>query len=93
MNDLPLIAINNLEYTYKDGTKALNNINLNIYKSELIGIMGKNGAGKTTLIRTLNGLIRPQKGNIYINGQNIQNKTIAQCYDYTDGSNYHAQME
>jgi energy-coupling factor transport system ATP-binding protein len=39
--------------------------------------MGKNGAGKTTLIRTLNGLIRPTRGNIYIKNENINVKTIA----------------
>ena len=49
-------------YTYPNGTTALNEINLNIYRGEFVGIMGKNGAGKTTLIRTLNGLIRPTQG-------------------------------
>ncbi|MFX1391436.1 MAG: energy-coupling factor ABC transporter ATP-binding protein [Promethearchaeota archaeon] len=69
--------IRNIGYTYPNGTEALKNINLNIYNSELVGIMGKNGAGKTTLIRTLNGLIRPNYGNIYIDIENINSKTIA----------------
>ena len=64
-------------YTYPNGTTALKEINLNIYRGEFVGIMGKNGAGKTTLIRTLNGLIRPTQGNIYINNNNIYNATIA----------------
>ncbi|MBY8983471.1 MAG: ABC transporter ATP-binding protein [Candidatus Lokiarchaeota archaeon] len=64
-------------YTYPNGTTALKEINLNIYRGEFVGIMGKNGAGKTTLIRTLNGLIRPTQGNIYINNNNIYNTTIA----------------
>ncbi len=75
-NGLPLIVINDVDYTYPNGTVALRKINLNINKGELIGIMGKNGAGKTTLIRTLNGLIRPSKGNIYINDENIKSKSI-----------------
>ncbi|MHA1660327.1 MAG: energy-coupling factor ABC transporter ATP-binding protein, partial [Promethearchaeota archaeon] len=75
--EYPLICINDVEYTYLNGTIALKRINLNIYKGELIGIMGSNGAGKTTLIRTLNGLIRPSKGNLYINGENIDSKSIA----------------
>jgi energy-coupling factor transport system ATP-binding protein len=70
--------VNDVEFTYSSGTKALKNINLNIYKGELLGIMGQNGAGKTTLIRTLNGLIKPNKGEIYIQGENINNKSIAQ---------------
>ncbi|MFX1552354.1 MAG: energy-coupling factor ABC transporter ATP-binding protein [Promethearchaeota archaeon] len=69
--------IRDIEYTYPNGTVAFKEINLNIFKGELIGIMGKNGAGKTSLIRTLNGLIRPTRGNIYINNENIKSKSIA----------------
>ncbi|UCC19956.1 MAG: ABC transporter ATP-binding protein [Promethearchaeota archaeon] len=75
--DIPIIMIRNVGYTYPNGTVALKNINLNINKGELIGIMGKNGAGKTSLIRTLNGLIRPTRGNIYIDSENINSKSIA----------------
>lgn len=75
--DLPLIIIEGIDYIYPNGTVALKNINLNIFKGEMLGIMGKNGAGKTTLIRTLNGLIRPTSGDIYINNENINSKSIA----------------
>ncbi|MHA1150246.1 MAG: energy-coupling factor ABC transporter ATP-binding protein [Promethearchaeota archaeon] len=74
----PIIMLHDVEYSYLDGTQALKGINLKIFKGELVGIMGKNGAGKTTLIRTLNGLIRPQQGSIYINNENIKTKTIAE---------------
>jgi len=69
--------IREMGYIYPNGTEALKFINLNIFKGELVGIMGKNGAGKTTLIRTLNGLIRPTSGNIFIENENINTKTIA----------------
>lgn len=69
--------IRKMGYVYPNGTEALININLSISKGELVGIMGKNGAGKTTLIRTLNGLIRPSRGNIFIENENINSKTIA----------------
>ena len=74
---MPLILINNVGYNYPNGTMALKDISLNISKGELIGIMGSNGAGKTTLIRTLNGLIRPSKGRIFLKGESIKTKTIA----------------
>lgn len=77
VREIPLIMMKEIGYTYPNGTKALKNINLNIFKGELIGIMGKNGAGKTSLIRTLNGLIRPIYGNIYIKNENINSKSIA----------------
>lgn len=78
MKELPLIIIENVDYIYPNGTAALKNISLTIHKGEMIAIMGKNGAGKTTLIRTLNGLIRPTAGDIFINYENINMKSIAE---------------
>ena len=78
IDKLPVILAKNVEYTYSSGTLALKDINLSIFKGELIAIMGKNGAGKTTLIRTFNGLIKPSKGNILINGNKASTKTIAE---------------
>ena len=49
---------------------ALNNINLNIEKGEIIGILGENGAGKTTLIKLMIGLLYPTSGNISVNNFN-----------------------
>ncbi len=77
VKELPVVMIREIGYSYPNGTEALKNINLNIFKGELIGIMGKNGAGKTSLIRTFNGLIRPTYGTIYIDNENISSKSIA----------------
>lgn len=77
-DNLPVILAKNVDYTYSSGTLALKDINLSIMKGELVAIMGKNGAGKTTLIRTFNGLIRPSKGSIIINGKKASLKTIAE---------------
>jgi len=74
---LPLIMVHNVDYVYSNGTEALKQISLNINQGEFIAIMGQNGAGKTTLIRTFNGLIRPTKGSIFIEGENIESKSIA----------------
>lgn len=52
-------------------TKALNDINLNINKSEIFGIIGLSGAGKSTLIRTINRLEEPTSGSIIIEGLDI----------------------
>jgi len=49
---------------------AIENINLNIDKGEIIGILGENGAGKTTLIKLMVGLLYPTNGIININGYN-----------------------
>jgi energy-coupling factor transport system ATP-binding protein len=73
---VPIITIDNVSYSYdqkllSDSSYALKNISLTVFKNEIVGIVGPNGAGKSTLIRCLNGLIRPQQGNIFIRGKNI----------------------
>jgi len=76
-NSYPLIMVHDVDYVYSNGTIALKKVSLNIKKGEFVAIMGQNGAGKTTLIRTFNGLIRPTKGSIFLEGENIDSKTIA----------------
>lgn len=69
------IKINNLSYVYDPGTpyelKALDNINLEIEKGSIVGLIGHTGSGKSTLIQHLNGLLRPTAGEIHISGVTI----------------------
>ncbi len=51
--------------------KALNNINLSVQQGEFIALLGPSGCGKTTLLRTLGGFLRPDSGNILIEGTDI----------------------
>lgn len=75
---LPHIMLNHVDYTYPNGTTALKDINLNINHGEFIGIMGSNGAGKSTLVKTINGLIRPQSGFVFLNGEDNNSESIAE---------------
>lgn len=65
------ICAENLHYTYEDGTKALNGIDLTVYQGEKIAIMGANGSGKSTFFLHLNGVIKPKKGRVYVDGEAI----------------------
>ena len=56
--------------------KALNNINLEIKDGEFVGIIGHTGCGKSTLIQHFNGLLKPETGKIYIDGQLMNNSNI-----------------
>lgn len=60
-----VIEIENLEKSYGE-VKAVKGIDLNIQKGEMFGLVGPDGAGKTTIIRTLCGLLSPDKGNVSI---------------------------
>ena len=48
---------------------AIENINFELRRGECLGLIGHNGAGKSTLLKMLNGLIRPDKGRIEMNGK------------------------
>lgn len=60
------ISIQNLSYTYPDGTQALREINLSIRASERVALIGANGSGKSTLQLHLNGILLPQAGQVII---------------------------
>ena len=53
-----IIKIRGLKYTYPDGTKALQGVDLSIFEGESIGLIGPNGAGKSTLLLHLNGILK-----------------------------------
>src|SRR5699024_1040234 len=67
--------LRNISYTYKDKmetTPALRNINLKIDSGDFVALLGPNGSGKTTLIKLILGIIKPQKGEILINGESLK---------------------
>ena len=66
---MPIIEINNITKDYGNGHGNFG-LNLSIKKGEVIGFVGTNGSGKTTLIRQIMGFLRPDSGNISINGLN-----------------------
>ena len=69
------MELKNVFYTYSEGTAyeihALKDISFQIPDGQFIGIIGHTGSGKSTLIQHLNALIRPTKGTILYNGEDI----------------------
>ncbi|HBD07290.1 MAG TPA: ABC transporter ATP-binding protein [Syntrophobacteraceae bacterium] len=63
-----MIAIEDLEYRYPDGTLALQGITFSVNAGEFLVICGANGSGKTTLLRHLNGLLLPSRGSVKVAG-------------------------
>ena len=66
-----IIEIKNLRKIYKDNKIALDNVNLNIFKGEIIALLGPNGAGKTTLISNICGISSITSGDIKVNGFDV----------------------
>ena len=67
------LEIKNLSMGYKN--KVLDDLNLELEKGQIVGLVGPNGAGKSTLLRILAGLEMTYKGNVLIDGENINYKT------------------
>jgi len=64
------IRIDNLSLSF-GGVRALIDVSLDIRENEILAIIGPNGAGKTCLLNCINGFYKPQKGEIYLEGQRI----------------------
>lgn len=73
-----MIEIKDLHFTYPNGVEALKGINLAIDDGEFLAIMGQNGAGKTTLVKHLNGLLKPTKGEVLVEGVSTRDVSVAQ---------------
>lgn len=69
------IILDHVSYIYEKGTAmemaALRDVNLTIPDGQFIGLIGHTGSGKSTLVQHLNGLMKPTEGNVYYNGEDI----------------------
>lgn len=74
------LVLENVTYTYKPKTPyahdALRDISLTINQGEFIAIIGATGSGKSTLVQHLNGLLKPTKGRVLLNGEDINAKKV-----------------
>jgi len=64
--------------TKKYGKKlALNGVNISLGSGKIVGLLGPNGSGKTTMIKLINGLLQPNSGEIFVNGEPLSEKSKA----------------
>ena len=66
-----MIKFENVSVTYPGGVEALKDLNLEIKDGDFIIIVGLSGAGKSTLLRTVNNLVKPSTGSVYLEGKNV----------------------
>ena len=66
----PLLRLTDI-HSYYGNIHALQGISIDVFKGEIVTLLGANGAGKTTTLRTIHGLIHPKKGKIELDGRDI----------------------
>jgi energy-coupling factor transport system ATP-binding protein len=72
-----MIEAKNISFTYPNDVEALRDVSVTIKDGEFVAIMGQNGAGKTTLVKHFNGLLKPRKGQVTVNGVDVTKVSVA----------------
>src|SRR5690625_1910681 len=65
------ISLRELDVTFPDGTKGLQDISLDIAPHEFVALVGPSGSGKTTLLRTIAGFVHPSAGTVHVGGKDL----------------------
>ncbi len=74
----PALELRGLGYRYPGGATVLHDVTLDVYEGEFVALVGRNGAGKTTLLRHLNGLLRPQTGELRVLGEATVGRSVGE---------------
>ena len=85
--DKPILQVKGLVKRF-GGLVAVNDVNLDVGKGSIVGIIGVNGAGKSTMMHCVAGKYRATEGEIYYNGQNIVGKTPHEIADMGIGRTF-----
>ncbi len=80
MEKTPIISVEKVT-KYFHGRKVLDEVSFDIFPGEIFVIMGCSGSGKSTLLRLMTGMLKPDQGNVYINGKNISKITSKELDD------------
>jgi len=72
----PIVELENVRVDYPGGVQAIDQVNLEIFARDLIGLIGPNGAGKSTLLGVILGLIKPSHGTVKLFGEAIKPKNL-----------------
>ena len=71
-----ILEAENIAFHYDNGHEALKDVSLKVRKGEMISIVGRNGAGKSTFSKIICGFLKPQKGMLYLSGEDLSRLSI-----------------
>lgn len=74
---MSFISASNVKYSYEDNSEnVLNGVTLKVNKGEFVALLGHNGCGKSTMAKTLNALITPKEGVVYVDGMDTSDDEV-----------------
>ncbi len=73
MSDDIILRLANVESSYGP-VQAIRGVSLQVHKGAIVTVLGANGAGKTTILKTISGIIDPQKGQVWFDGEQIERR-------------------
>ena len=79
--DFNKLKVEHLEFSYNQTNKILKDINFEVNKNEIVGLLGPSGCGKSTILKLLMKFYLPDNGNIYYNDINIKDISQSDLYD------------
>lgn len=80
-SETPLVELRNIEIAF-GGIKAVDDVSVDLFPGEVVGLLGHNGAGKSTLIKCLSGAYQKDAGEILINGERAEITNPREARDY-----------
>ncbi|WOF15317.1 ABC transporter ATP-binding protein [Methanoplanus sp. FWC-SCC4] len=90
----PSVVLRDVSYHYPGSSSdALCCVNVSFYPYEIVAVCGANGSGKSTLAKHINGLLKPDSGEVYIFDENIGGKTVAEVARYVSLVSQHADSQ
>ena len=66
-----MLEIKDFSFKYPNGKMAVENLNLHVESGDLYAFIGHNGAGKTTTIKSIVGILKYEKGSIFVDGKSV----------------------
>ncbi len=85
MEKTVILQLKNISKKFGDKVIANNNVSLDVYKGEILSILGENGCGKTTLMNMVAGIYYPDSGKILINGEEVIIRSPRDAFDHKIG--------
>lgn len=72
----PIVAVRGLEYSWEDGTRALQGVDFDLSAGASVALLGANGSGKTTFALHLNGVLRASTGTVHVDGLSLDTANL-----------------